>query len=190
VQICNRALQKLGASTILSLTEDSTEGRACNLAYEPVRDALLRSHWWSFAIKRASLAASSTSPPFGYDNAFPLPADYLKLVPPDHREKVYMTDWKLEDVGGSRCIVTDEDAPLEIRYVSRVTDPNKFDSLFVEALSARLAMEMCEQLTQSNSKRQLAMQEYQDVIRDARKHNAFETPPVEAADGSWITDRL
>lgn len=186
VAICNRALQKLGAETILSLTEDSTEGRACNLAYEPVRDSLLRSHWWSFSIRRAILAASSSSPAFGYDNAFPLPSDYLKLVPPDQREKVYMTDWKLEN--GS--ILTNDDAPLEIRYVSRVTDPNKFDALFVEALSARLAMEMCEQLTQSNSKRQLAMQEYQDIIREARKHNAFENPPVEAADGSWITARL
>lgn len=186
VGICNRALQKLGASSILSLTEDSTEGRACNLAYKPVRDALLRSHWWSFSIKRASLAASSTSPLFGYDNQFPLPSDYLKLIPPDHREKVYMTDWKLED----GFIRTNDDAPLEIRYVSRVTDPNKFDALFIEALSARLAMEMCEQLTQSNAKRQLAMQEYQDSIREARKHNAFENPPVEAPDGSWITSRL
>jgi len=97
-----------------------------------------------------------------------------------------MTDWKLED----GFIRTNDDAPLEIRYVSRVTDPNKFDALFIEALSARLAMEMCEQLTQSNAKRQLAMQEYQDSIREARKHNAFENPPVEAPDGSWITSRL
>lgn len=186
VQICNRALQKLGASTIMSLTEDSAEGRACNLAYIPVRDALLRSHWWSFAIKRTSLAASSTAPAFGYDNAFPLPSDYLKLVPPDHREGTYMTDWKLEN-GEIR---TNDAAPLNIRYVSRVTDPNKFDALFTEALSAKLAMEMCEELTQSNSKRQLSAQEYQEIIRDARKHNAFENPPVEAADGSWITDRL
>jgi hypothetical protein len=168
------------------LTENTPAGRSCNLAYEPVRDALLRAHWWSFSIKRASLAASSDSPEFGYDNKFPLPSDYLKLIPPDQREKVYMTDWKVEQ----GHILTNEDAPLEIRYVSKVTDPGQFDSLFAEALSAKLAAEMCELLTQSNTKRRLAMEEFKEIIREARHHNAIENPPVEAQDPSWITDRL
>ena len=59
VDIANRALQKLGAESIVSLTQDSENARACNLCYEPIRDAELRAHPWNFAIKRASLAADS-----------------------------------------------------------------------------------------------------------------------------------
>ena len=34
VQICNGALNQLGASTILTLTEDSKNARLCNARYE------------------------------------------------------------------------------------------------------------------------------------------------------------
>ena len=52
VDICNRALSKLGAARITSLTEDSVNARACNAMYESVRDAELRAHPWNFAMKR------------------------------------------------------------------------------------------------------------------------------------------
>ena len=42
VQISNRALQKLGAKSIVSLTEDSVNARAANLCYEDLRRAELR----------------------------------------------------------------------------------------------------------------------------------------------------
>jgi len=44
VDICNGALNQLGATTILSLTEDSKNARLCNARYTQVRDALFRSH--------------------------------------------------------------------------------------------------------------------------------------------------
>jgi len=186
VDICNRALQKLGASRIISLTQDSVSARACNLAYESVRDAELRAHSWNFAVKRAQLAADATAPLYGYDNAFTLPSDCLRLLPNDHTEGVYTADWKVE----GRKILTNEDAPLEIRYVARVTDTTQYDGLFVEALASRLAMEMCEELNQSNTKRQLAAEDYKQTMREARKINAFEQPPAEQATDSWITGRL
>lgn len=47
VQICNGALNQLGASTILTLTEDSKNARLCNARYENVRDAVFRHHPWN-----------------------------------------------------------------------------------------------------------------------------------------------
>ena len=41
VEICNSALNQLGASTILSLTENSKNGRLCNARYETVKDSVL-----------------------------------------------------------------------------------------------------------------------------------------------------
>lgn len=186
VDICNRALQKLGAERIISLSQDSTSARACNLAYEAVRDAELRSHTWNFSIKRASLAADATAPVYGYDYAYTLPSDCLRLLSNDHAEDFYPNKWKVE----GRKILSNADAPLQIRYVSRVEDTTKYDAMFSEMLSCKLAMEMCEELTQSNSKRQLAAEEYKATMREARKMNAFENPPAEQEVDTWITAGL
>jgi hypothetical protein len=44
VDICNGALNQLGATTILSLTEDSKNARLCNARYTQVRDAHYLDH--------------------------------------------------------------------------------------------------------------------------------------------------
>jgi hypothetical protein len=186
VDICNRALQKLGADRIISLTQNSTSARACNLAYELVRDSELRAHVWNFAIKRTKLASDATAPVYGYSYAYTLPSDCLRLLPNDHQEGFYSKNFKVE----GRKILTNESAPLEIRYIYRVTDTTQYDATFTEALACKMAMEMCEELTQSNTKRQLAQDEYKATIREARKMNAFENVPVEQQTDSWLTARL
>ena len=60
VDICNGALNQLGASTILSLTEDSKNARLCNARYTQVRDSLFRSHPWNCLVKRVELAKLNT----------------------------------------------------------------------------------------------------------------------------------
>jgi hypothetical protein len=40
VGICNGALNQLGATTILSLNEDSKNARLCNARFSEVRDAV------------------------------------------------------------------------------------------------------------------------------------------------------
>ncbi|BCV06006.1 MAG: hypothetical protein CM15mV123_200 [uncultured marine virus] len=62
VDICNEAMDLLGAATITALTENSKEARLCNRRFATVRDATLRSHPWNCAIERAELAADSTAP--------------------------------------------------------------------------------------------------------------------------------
>jgi hypothetical protein len=185
VDICNRALQKLGADRITSLIQDTENARACNVAYQIVLDAELRSHPWNFAVKRAQLAADSDTPAFEYSYQYTLPSDFIRLLPPDPYSPD--VDWVIE----GRKILTDESAPLEIKYIYRVSDPNQFDTLFVEVLANRLAMELCEQLTQSNSKAQIIRDDYQKSVREARRLNAFEKmyrPEID--NDSWITVRV
>lgn len=186
VDIANRALQKLGAERIVSLTQDSENARACNLSYPLIRDAELRNHPWNFAIKRAQLAADATAPAFGPANSYTLPSDCLRLLPPDPSANFNTHDWQVE----GRKILTDDAAPLEIRYISRVTDTTQYDSLFIEALACALAQELCEQLTQSNSKAQIIRSDYMAAIRAARKQNAFENTSAEPPVDTWITCRL
>lgn len=183
--IYNRALQMLGAGRIVDPDEDSVEARACDACYEDLRDAELRAHPWRFAVTRTQLAASATEPAFGRERSFPLPSDYLRVLPRYPEENLGYLDWEFE--GGS--IYTNDASPLDFRYIQRVTDANVMDSCFREALSARMAKAMCEQLTQSNTKKQDINMEYRDAIREARRTNAIEAQPQVAPDSEWITER-
>lgn len=181
VDICKRALEKLGAATITALSEDSREARACNRVYETVRDSLLRAHPWNFAIERTSLAAHTDAPAWGYARKYQLPSDCLKLV----RIKDD-PDYRLE----GRYIHTDEAAPLYIAYIKRVEDPEQFDALFVEAFASRIAAELAEEITQSNTKKQTVIEDAKAAIREAKRVDAQENPPEDAGDTDWWDARL
>lgn len=186
VEICNRALQKLGAGRIASLIENSTAARACNTAYEPLRDAELREHTWNFAKDRAQIAADAVEPVFGKARSFTLPSNCLRVLPPYPAMNMNDRDWVIE----GRKIYTDDSAPLDLRFIKQVTDPNEMDPLFREALAARMAKEMCEALTQSNTKWQLQEADYKNTIAKAKRTNAIESVPQDPPEDSWITVRL
>lgn len=191
VSISNLALQKLGAARIVSLTEDSPNARECNACFEAMRDLELRKHRWGFAIKRAQLAADSTEPDFGPANYFTLPSDFLRLLEQDDDRNSHLLDWRIEsNSSGAKAIVTDDDAPLEIRYIYRVTDPTVFDACFVEALACRIAIQMCEKITQSQSKKEDVQMQYRDAIREARRTNAIEGVSANPPADTWDTARL
>lgn len=185
VEIANRALQKLGARRIVSLGEDSVNGRAINTAYEPVKLAELRKHSWSFAVKRASIAADAAAPLFNRGVSYQLPSDFVKLLAQDPEQNMNDLDWQIE----GRKIITNETAPLEIRYIYNVDDPNEMDALFRETLSSKLALELAEELTQSNTKKEALLRAYKDTIAEARKANAFERVSQVPQSDSWVTIR-
>lgn len=185
VEIANRALQLLGAKRITSFTEDSRNARAVNAAYEPVKLAELRKHSWGCATKRVQLAASSTTPAFGKENAFPLPADWVRSLPLDPDYQTNDDDRVIE----GRSILTNESSPLDLRYIYDVTDPNEMDALFREALSAKLAEALCEEITQSNSKMATVVVAYKEAVAEAKRANAIEKPAEQPPEDSWVTCR-
>lgn len=185
VEIANRALQILGAKRIVSLTEDSRNARAINAAFEPVKRAELRKHPWSFAITRAQLAADATAPLFTKSNSFPLPSNCLRLLSPDPEVNYNDLDYNIE----GRSIITNESSPLNVRYIYDVTDPNIFDTLFRESLAAKLAEQLCEEITQSNTKVATAAAFYKDAIADAKRTNAIEKTAEMPPEDTWVTIR-
>jgi len=184
-EICNRALQKLGAGRITSLTQGSANARSCNVAYAPIRDAELRAHAWSFSIKRVQLAALAIGPIFYFDNQFQLPSDFLRLLPRDRFDNLADLDWTIEE----RNLLTDDAAPLNVRYVAQITDPNTMDALFREALSSKIAYELCEEITQSNTKKEAARIDYIMAIREARRINAIEKTAEDLPEDNWLKAR-
>jgi hypothetical protein len=185
VSICNSALQKLGAGRINSLSENSKSARACNSAYERLRDAALRKHTWSFAKARAELAADSDAPEFGYAYKYPLPVDCLRVLP-DYPG--YIANSPTREIEG-RYILTDEGGPLQIRYIVKVTDPNEMDALFQETLACDIALDICEEITQSNTKKTDIREERKTTLAEARRCNAIEREPEQPPEDTWVTVR-
>jgi len=181
-EICNLALRLLGQSTIASLEDDLPQAITLNGIYEIARKAALRSHYWKFAKKRKTLPALSSAPEWGYAYQYQLPEDYLRLV-----EVSGVTDYQVEGL----TIVTDAGAPLYIRYIKDATDPAEYDALFVEALAGDLAAMACEDITGSNTKRQIAEQFAQRARMEAKRVGAMEDPSQDTPDVnfSWLTAR-
>ena len=63
------------------------------------------------------------------------------------------------------------------------------DELFKEAFTTRLAAELSEVITQSNSKRRELWEEYAQIFPRAKKQNAGEKAPQEPMEDYWISVR-
>jgi|TARA_B100000575_G_C22933265_1_gene540695 hypothetical protein len=159
VDICNGALNQLGASTIITLTEDSKNARLCNARFTQIRDSVFRSHPWNSLQKRVELAADSDTPAWGFTSQFTLPADCLRVL----TILDFDSDYKIE----GRKILTDNSS-MKILYVSRVTDPNEYDELLRETLSAALAADIAYAVTSSNPVAKNMYDLFQQKLKEAR----------------------
>lgn len=195
VEIVNRALLKLGAQPIMDMLDASKQARTMTAIYDTVRKAEIRKRLWAFALRRTQLPALSEVPSWGFARAFQVPSDNLRLVQigdvfvapslQDYRQGDDAA-WSIED--GKIC--TDFGDPLKIRYLANVTDPGVFDACFVDALAAKLAYEGCEAITQSNSKKAEAMDDYRMAVKEAALAGAVEKAPSGWPDDSWMLGRL
>ncbi len=120
VDICNSALNQIGASNIISLTEDSKAARICNQRYNFVRDSVFRSHPWNCLTTRATIAPDTATPAFEFSKQFTLPTNpfCLRVLQLSDTDILY----KIE----GRKLLCDESS-IEMIYIGRVEDGNQYD---------------------------------------------------------------
>lgn len=189
--IANRALQLIGATAIVNITDLNKNAVACNFFYDKARALELRLHPWNFAVKYTTLSAAAGT--VTYQNGqtrsqFTLPTDYARLADQNPRAAgttvqtvsaaTKYTDYAVE--GGS--LVTATAAPIHLRYIGLISTVTLFDPLFCEALAAMMAMGLIPLLTQSPQKFQLAQSYYAFIIAEAKRANLIEAgadEPVE-----------
>jgi len=73
--ICNKALVLVGANTISSFTQNTTESKVANQLYESTLENLLTRCRWRFASKQAQLSKNTANPDARYDSSYALPSD-------------------------------------------------------------------------------------------------------------------
>ena len=194
VDIVNRALSKLGDARISSLNDKSKAAALAASLFELVRDSEISSHSWNFAKTRVKLPAEADQPVFGFRWQYLCPSDCLRVLEagpwPGPVTGPFISGETRSFVLEGDRILSNSGPALNLLYLRRVSDPALFPPSFIEALAARLAVEMAESLTGSNSKRELAWKEYEQTVKAARRLNAIGLPPRAVADGSWMAAHL
>ena len=182
VQICNSALNQLGASSITALTDDSKNARLCNERYTTIRDAVFRAHPMNCLIKRVQLAQDSDTPAWGFDYQYTLPADCLRIL----GIKDYNADYKVE---GRKLLISESEVYLI--YLAQITDVNELDVLLRETISAHLAQDIAYAITANLQVANLMAEKYQAKLSEARHADSSEgynTNPELAPTDQIITE--
>lgn len=179
--IVNSALIKLGVETISALPGTTRQGLLANEQLSKMREELLYEHPWNFAMKRATLVATGSTPEFEFAYEYTLPTDCLRVWCTQYEEDFYQVE-------GNKLYSNYSD--IKIRYISNVTDPTKFSPAFAELLSMKLAADLAYVLVQSNSLKNTLIQEYMVKLRDHRSTDAQENPSYPLTDDLFIESRF
>lgn len=175
VQICNRALGRLGTTTISSLAstgENDQNVKYCNLFLGDAIEDVLGQYDWNCCTKRSVLARLSAAPTFGFLYQYPLPVNFLRLV----SINVGVESYKIEN----SHILTDSDT-VELVYIERPTDPNALPPLVRKAISAALAFLLSTPLTSSEALSSRIIAEYSDALSKAKDADAMSSYNPDAA---------
>lgn len=166
-KICNLSLSDIGSKRINNFETDSSEQAImCRLHYEPTKDALLRSHWWRFASGRATLSQDTTDPDFEWDNQFILPNDFLAMKS-IYENRFSDESYRSYALEGQRLLTNE--STMEIRYIKKVTDPTKFDPLFVQVLVLQLDLKLITGLAKTDTKLKADIKEDLKLLMPAVK---------------------
>ncbi len=162
-QICSATLTKISQGRITSITEGTPAAIILTNVYDITLERCLRSHNWNFAIKRQSLALLTAEPAFEYGYYFQLPSDFIKEV--SLYNNTY--DYKIE---GDR--IATSAGEVNLVYIARITDTQKFDPLFTDYFISALSAEVSRAFTGSEDTTQRLIKETSDKLRVARRVDA------------------
>jgi hypothetical protein len=187
VSIANSALRKIGVKgTITSLTDGTTAANFINDRYAEIRDELLRSHPWNFAIKRAALAQVAAAPTFEYDTAYQLPTGWLRTIAVyDNSACPGFTEYREE---GDTILASR--SQIWLLYVARITDPNMMTPDFRECIALSLAVEGAITLVNSLKMSDLMDRRLQAKIAKAKSTDSMNDGVKRLPVGSWVNRRF
>ena len=187
--LVNRALRLLKSGAITSLTDGSKNANVSIDVYDEARDDMLRSHTWHFARKLVKLAKLSTAPVFGFDNAFALPSDWIRTVTLHDNDaglgNSVFEEVEVEAVGALASSITD----AYLKYIYRVTDPNRMAPDFRTALVYSLAVQMpgISNLSTAGWDR-LELRSIRRLNK-AKSSDSLGSPLEQRPIGSWVSAR-
>lgn len=144
--VVNLALRKLGRSDrVGNLYDGSAAAKAALDIYAQTRDALLRQSDWGFAEKIAAAALSGSAAPAPWSVEYTYPTDCMRLR--NLFNASYLADknnplpvlYTVADDPARGKVIWCNAAAATLVYTAQVTDPARWEPLFVAALAEALA---------------------------------------------------
>ena len=182
VSITNRALAAIRIASINSLDEDSDPARKADIFFDDSLDYLLTLHPWNFATFRATLARLSTEPDWGWTYEFNLPTNPYCLKVEKVEEDI---DYAIE----GRKLLSNEQT-VKIKYLGRISDPNKLPSPFRECLSYYLASLFAGSIVGSAQLQTNMERKFLWAFSKAKTRDSLEGTAQKRAQGSWVEARI
>jgi len=180
-EIANSALVKIGAQRIADLADANERARLLNEQYAKVRDELLYSHPWNFAVHMEELALDATAPEFEWASRFPLPNNCLRVIGTDLPN---ISEWEVQ--GGWLMCNFEE---VKIKYIKKEEDVTLYSPAFCEALASKLAADVSYSIMQSVTLKQALMQDAEVKLRLARSFDAQEKVGDRVYADTWLNSR-
>lgn len=195
--ICNLALDLLSAGTVQNVVEPSSATEELlNRWYDLCRKKCLREHPWNFAAKRAVLSASSPSPTFGYAKAFPVPADFVRILYLStdlitDQETIMPSD-QYQFENGSILLSTNygDASSVNLVYIYDITEVSRMDPLFIELLAYDIATSVAYKVTENNSNIQRLGEILKQKASIAKAIDGQERPPQMVTRSRVLSSRL
>jgi hypothetical protein len=191
IGIVNLALITVGSEKINSLSDATKSARLASTLYEQARNEVFDlPESWKFATSRATLAALSTAPAFGYDYQYILPSAcrrVIAFVDADGDEIEYKYRREVADVieGAAEVeydVILVNESSCRIKYIRLRIDPAKWPAWFTKLVYLNLAMMLCEPLKGDKSKKaQIRQEMWVDAYQSAVTANAMEDVDVNSA---------
>jgi hypothetical protein len=193
VEIMNMSVDLLSDAPLSGMNDTSAIAKRLKRNFPIVRDQELRKHPWNFATTRTQLAASTFTPEFGWQYGYPLPAGCLRVY--DLQRDPYFEGrsipYAIENDGTDHlAILTDQAAPLYLKYIKRITATGLFDPLFCAAVAAKLAMVVSHSTTGKASMFDRCAAAYEAALKDARATDALEGTPERPESNEWDDARF
>ena len=179
--IANKALSRIGAEQISSITDGTANADIMNLLYQTSLKALLSECQWNFAIKRAALTSSaSISLSFSFSGEayqYEKPTDIVRILEVSDQ---YAT-WRDE---GSYII--SDTAGLGLKYIYFDDDPSNYPASFIDAFIDRLAYEAAYMILNSASMAERLLEKYNKLsLPKAKSENAQVGTHQVVNDDAW-----
>lgn len=185
IEIINRALLKLGEPPVSSLN-DVAFGKSYEIIYQDVKDLLLSSYPWRFAVGTKKLARLEEK--YGDRFMYQLPHDCLLLM------RVFGVDGVRGSVAQNYEVVEDSIVTfikdgVQIEYVKKIDDDMKFSMLFREAMATKIASELAMRIKHSLTIKQALESEFVALIRQAELNNEIIKDKELVPESSWVLVR-
>lgn len=165
ISICSSALVLVGADEINSFADESREAKLCGILYDTTVKNLLQEHPWRFSLTQASLAQTEATPLYGFQYAYQLPVDCLRVLSMERSWPYQVYEDKLY-ANIPLVAITYQFQPSEVR----------FPAYFVRLLELEMASLLSVALAEDESKATLFRNLADIQKRKARNTDSQQQP--------------